>query len=585
VAGTNDGRLFRSRNGGQSWVPLPFPNNLRIALHTVFIDPKHPNLYLAGISSESPEFSGLLRSSNGGESWQPVSAFRNIAVRAISAFRGDRQVLAAGTNTGVFRSDDGGLHWTPVSTAANRGLQPVVSVAFDPNDRNILYAGTPHLAWRTSDGGQTWQSIHVGMLDDSDVFALMVHRNRPQRVFAGACSGIFQSSDGGSAWAKLRDAQVNSHRTYTIVQDPLYENVLFSGASHGLFRSRNGGDTWERVSRYATRSIDFDFHRPGRIYIATDEAGILRSEDAGTSWERVNHGFSNRNLTRITLGENGEIYAGTITGSHDTSLFRLSPDGEDWSEVVIPRLAGEPTTAVTTSMAGGRIYVATPRSILISSDHGETWTRIATPASLPSISGLFSYPWIPGRVLALAQSALWMTRNFASTWTELPGTADLGIESFIPLDPPWVAAAAGSHLLLSSDGETWISSGRMPGGATISGIVQVSSHNLIAATSKGLMYGEKQSASWRPLGGRFEGNTIQAISRHPIHASSLFVAQHGRIYVSSDTGRSWSPLLPDFTSPMAVTQMLVVPGTPDRLLVLTKNHGVLMLPLASTTAW
>ena len=583
MAGTSDGRLFRSQNSGQSWVPLPFPNHSHIALHAFFFHPKHPNVYFAGISNGSREFSGLMRTANAGGSWEPVPAFRNLPVRAIAAFRGDRQVLAAGTDSGVFRSDDGGFHWTRISDAANRGLQPVVSVAFDPDNRSILYAGTPHLAWKTTDGGKTWRSIHAGMLDDSDVFALMPHRNRRQRVFAGACSGIYQSSDAGSTWVKVRDAQVNSHRTYTIVQDPLYENVLFTGTSHGLFRSRNGGETWERLSRYTTRSIDFDLHQQGHIYTATDQAGILRSKDGGTSWEPVNHGFCHRNLARITLGESGEVYTSTIWASADTRLFQLRPDAEEWSEVVVPLLPGEMMTAVTNSMAGGRVYVATPDSMLISSDRGETWTRLAKPRGVPSLTGLFSYPWLPGRVLGLAGS-LWITHNFASTWAELPGTTDIGIESVTPLDPPWVAAAAGSHLLLSPDGETWTSAGRMPEGAKISGIVQSSPETLITATSRGLMVGEKQSGSWRPLDGLFNGSTIQAISRHPVRASTLFVAHQGQIYVSPDSGRSWSPISPPLPSHLAVMQALVTPGTPDRLLVLTKQQGVFMLPLTSTTA-
>ena len=121
----------------------------------------------------------MLRSADGGLSWQSVAAFANLQVRAIAIFRGNSQLIAAGTDTGIFQTSNGGITWDRISPAANRELQPVVSLAFDSKDRNTIYAGTPHLPWKTSDGGVTWRSIHTGMIDDSDVFSIVVDRNRP----------------------------------------------------------------------------------------------------------------------------------------------------------------------------------------------------------------------------------------------------------------------------------------------------------------------------------------------------------------------------------------------------------------------
>ena len=151
--------------------------------------------------------------------------------------------------------------------------------------------GTPHLPWKTVDGGASWQSIHLGMIDDSDIFSIVVDRNRPQRVFAGACSGIYRSLNGGAKWAKLPQSKDASYRTYTLAQDPQYENVLFAGTTHGMIKSPDGGATWQRIAPYATSSIAFDMSRLGRIYIATDEAGIMRSDDNGETWQPANRGF------------------------------------------------------------------------------------------------------------------------------------------------------------------------------------------------------------------------------------------------------------------------------------------------------
>ena len=129
------------------------------------------------------------------------------------------------------------------------------------------------------------------MIDDSDIFSIVVDRNRPQRVFAGACSGTYRSLSGGARWAKLPQSKDASYRTYTLAQDPQYENVLFAGTTQGMIKSRDGGATWQKIAPYSTRSIAFDMSKLGRIYIATDDAGILRSDDNGKTWRDANRGF------------------------------------------------------------------------------------------------------------------------------------------------------------------------------------------------------------------------------------------------------------------------------------------------------
>jgi len=299
LAGTRNGLLFRSYDGGETWAPLRFPAQLQAVLNTLAIDPQNSGVYLAGLTSDSPAYSGILRSADAGLTWRQIPDLRNQQVRAIAFKRANSRIVAVGTDTGLFASHDGGSTWTRISPENNPQLRPIVAVSFDSRDANILYAGTPHLPWKTADGGASWNSIHNGMLDDSDVFSIQVDRNRPQRVFASACSGIYRSLDGASTWTPMVQAKDASYRTYVIVQDPQYENVWFAGTTHGMVRSNDGGGTWEKLGPFATRSIAFDPGRLGRILIATDEAGILRSDDNGKTWRPVNQGFSNQWLSAM----------------------------------------------------------------------------------------------------------------------------------------------------------------------------------------------------------------------------------------------------------------------------------------------
>ena len=335
------------------------------------------------------------------------------------------------------------------------------------------------------------------------------------------------------------------------------ENVIFAGAANGLLRSGNGGESWQKILPQATRSIAFDSWQPGRIYIATDE-GIARSDDNGRTWRSVNHGFCNRSLTPLALGDTGVVYTGTAASSSDTAVFRLDTGAEEWTTIAaIPLRSNEKLTAVAATTSGGRIYVASERAVLISSDEGATWTRLHLPASVPSLRQLFPWPPGPGRVLTVAGSSLFVSRDFASTWTQMNLSGEEEVARIVAADLPWSAATADSRIFASDGGETWKVWSRIPAGATVHGVLQASSNVMLAATSAGLLMSPDNGASWRPAGSAIGRNTAHAICRHPFRFSTLFAASHGTIYRSLDAGRSWSRMTADRAPFRSVKQLVV----------------------------
>jgi len=532
--------LFRSLDSGDSWEPLPFPAQLNAVLHALVIDPKTPGVYMAGLSSESAQFSGILRSSDAGLTWQLTPDLVHRQVWAITFFPGDPGIVAAGTDTGIFLSHDGGIHWSRISPLDNFQLQPVVSLAFDPTDSGTIYAGTPHLPWKTTDSGSSWQPIHNGMLDDSDVFSIQVDRNRPQRLFASACSGMYRSLNGGASWERLVRAKQASFRTYIIIQDPESENVWFAGTTFGLMRSANSGTTWEMAGSYATRWVAFDPERPGRAFIATDAPGILRSEDSGKTWHPVNRGFSNWHLNSLVMTRGGIVYTTTVD---QQVTFKLGSNTSDWEQgspvapAVTSSVALHATSLLTPPGSHNLVVASRGSTVSFSEDGGRTWKRADLPTTEPSIRGL------------------------------------------VQLEPPWFAAVGLQHLFLSDDGRTWKVSQPLPGEGQLYDIVATSQRSLLAATYAGLRASDDLGASWLPVRGELDGSTIQALCKHPDYPSVLFAAKYGTIYKSSDQGVSWTVMSPEGWPVKSVKQLVVAPGNPDRLFVLTQQQGVFVLPL------
>jgi len=293
LAGTATALLFRSRDGADSWTPLPFPAELRSTLHAMLIDPARPNVYLVAVSSETPQYAGVFLSVDEGATWEQVQDLRQKQVWSLTTWAADGRVLAVGAQDGVFLTRDGGATWRRTSSPGSASPGPVVALAFDPADSNILYAGTPNLAWKTTDGGASWRPIHKGMQEDSDVFSIGVDWNNRNRLFAGACSGIYRSLDGGRSWVNLEATVGARLRTYVVAHAPLSARVVFAGTSAGLYQSLDGGSTWRKLSAQTARSIAFDPVDPDRIFVATDQ-GVLRIENGGMQSRHTNQELGKR---------------------------------------------------------------------------------------------------------------------------------------------------------------------------------------------------------------------------------------------------------------------------------------------------
>jgi photosystem II stability/assembly factor-like uncharacterized protein len=576
LAATSNAQLFRSNDDGDSWHALPFPAQLRATLHAFVLDPQNPGVYLVGLSSDIPEYSGIFRSDDSGLTWKRIPGIDLEAVWSIAIWPRDSRVWAAGTQDGVFLTRDAGASWTRATPPENRGLKPVVSLAFDPTDSKILYAGTPHLPWKTVDGGATWNSIHTGMLDDSDVFSIHVDASRPPRVFASACSGIYRSLNAGVTWTKLVRAQGTSYRTYQITQDPAQPNIVFAGTTSGLQKSVDGGATWRRLSTQSTRSIAFDPDRPGRIFVATDDEGLFRSDDLGESLHAINRGFCNRLLGSLTAS--GKVlYVNSLQNSASGPILRLSDSEKTWAVVPsVTKLIRNQVVRIV-SVNSRILYIVTLNGLVVSTDAGLSWRKMSPPSAAP-LTDLLAPAADGHRLLVGSQDGLYQTENAGQTWNLDPGAPVL-----LSAVGPRASGAIATPMLVSTSAGIGFETAKHPGsGYEIYGMVATDHNGFLAATSRGLMRSDEAEKTWRPLPGLLDGSTVTAICKHPTRAGVIFASKFGVIFVSKDEGQSWTRLTSADDGTEVITELLVPPEMPDRVLALTRSHGVYSISLAAT---
>src|SRR5258706_6780235 len=97
--GTSAGRLYASSDGGRTWSRLAHLGaGTEMALDHVVIDPTDSNLiYAAAWNVQSPHNDGdLFRSRDGGKTWVTLSGMRGKSIRALALAPSDARTLVAG---------------------------------------------------------------------------------------------------------------------------------------------------------------------------------------------------------------------------------------------------------------------------------------------------------------------------------------------------------------------------------------------------------------------------------------------------------------------------------------------------------
>jgi photosystem II stability/assembly factor-like uncharacterized protein len=116
--GTDGAGLYRSRDGGESFLPL------RLPARRIY------SLYWWGASLFAGTEDGLFVSKNAGESWDPLAPqlsgtrVHTIWIPAPDAPAGSEILI--GTHRGVFKSSDGGRNWRQLT----KGMSPVEVLNF-----------------------------------------------------------------------------------------------------------------------------------------------------------------------------------------------------------------------------------------------------------------------------------------------------------------------------------------------------------------------------------------------------------------------------------------------------------------------
>ena len=594
-AGCAAGGIFKTTDGGSSWVPV-FDNELSLSIGSIVFDPANPNIMYAGtgdpnISGYPFIGNGIYKSTNGGNTWTHLGLTNQRIISKIIVDPTNSNTIYAATmglpfvrdnNRGLYKSTDGGLTWNNILFISDSA--GVIDLLMNPSNPQVLYAagwnrirtnqesliyGPAAKIYKTTNGGQTWNVLTGGLPQvDMSRIGLAMSGTNPNVVFAVyvdttlELGGIYKTTDAGTTWnpipiSGLPPGILGGFGWYfgKIFVNPANDNQIYI-AGIEMHVTFNSGSSWQQATPpWWTYEVHADQHdmvflNSNTLMIAND-GGIYKTTNAGGNWTDFDN-IPNTQFYRVTASPHqpGEFTGGAQdNGTTRGNYFNIS----NW-----PRIFG-----------------------------GDGFQALYNPAD----------PW-----------EMWVEVQDGDIYVSIDGGS-----SFIPandgIDPadrrnwdtPIIMSSGNSSVLYTGTYRVYKNSGGpFPFWSPVSGdltdgiIFEDRFHNIStiaeSPVNNSFLYAGTSDANvWRSLngGGNWTNVTstlpnryVTSIKASTVSASTVYVTHSGykyndtipHVHKSTDNGSTWSNVSGDLPF-AAVNDILPFPGN-DNILFVATDAGV-----------
>ena len=318
--GTANGWIYESQDGGKKWKRLARVGKRDdLVIDNILVDPREP---------EAPAWwergcCGRIRTA--------ASTSATMAELTWTQSAGDAGAVGAGADGRAVGPEDhgGGNAEGRVPVDRQRGAlgadqpegqhgDPRGRVGRDRSgesaDRSMRAHGI--CRGRRPTAARHWTNIKQGIIDDSDVFSIIVDPKQPNMVYRARARGSTRARTAARSFQKVQGIPSTARRTRVLMQDPSNLDTVFAGTTEGLYRTMDAGKTWMRTTGpdVIVNDVYVDPTDSKHVLLATDRGGVLASDDGGDTFSPSNAGFSARQITAYVADAQhpATVYVGVV---------------------------------------------------------------------------------------------------------------------------------------------------------------------------------------------------------------------------------------------------------------------------------
>jgi photosystem II stability/assembly factor-like uncharacterized protein len=514
-------------------------------------------------------------------------------IAALATHPSNPNIYYAGpADGGVWRSTDAGASWVALTD-----LLPTTAIgalALDPNDPAVIYAGTGEAnfanhsryglgIYKSTDSGNTW--VHLGR----DTFAgrciskIVVKRAQSSTVFAGVTPaggfpamaaarghpqasgplGAFRSLDGGTTWTQVGGGLPANLPVTDLVADPANAEVMYACVGHifgdpanGIYKTTDGGASWSRlagglpISTVGRINLGVAPSNPNRLYAlfvnpATPDGnnastrGVWRSDNAGASWTQLVNAPSFQStygwylsVVSVSPTNPDAVFMGGL------NLVRSTNAGSSWSTVTPPHV----DLHALAWDASGRLLAGDDGGVHRTANLGAAWSSLnAGLQAIQFYAGFSTHPTDPDIMIGGTQDNGTNRRNASAAWAQVAGG-----------DGGWTQINQTTPAIVFAESQ--------------------GTANLYRSTNGGLSF----SGGGAGIIGSDRNCFLPPYLTDPQTPTRMLYATH-RIYESTNTGQSWTPISADLTAgaPAAIRSLAIAPSNPSYVYAATNDGRIL----------
>jgi photosystem II stability/assembly factor-like uncharacterized protein len=472
IVEAEDGGVFRSDNGGRTWIRTSEDRNLRQRAWyytRIYADPKAKDqVYIVNVQ--------FWRSTDGGRTFQSISTPHGDHHDLwIDPTEPKRMIIA--DDGGAQVTLDGATNW---STYNNQPTAQFYRVITDNHFPYRIYGAqqdnsTVRILSRGDGGGigdRDWEPT-----SGSESGWLAPKPNDPEVVYGGNYGGLIgrinhrtREQRNVTAWPDnpmghgAADLKYRFQWNFPIVFSPHDPNTLYA-AGNVLFKTTNDGQSWQAISPDLTRNdktkqgpsggpitkdnTSVEYYctiftmaespvEKGVLWSGSDDGLVQVSRDAGKSWQNVTPPdlpeWSQINSVEAHPTNPGGLYVAAARYKLDDFhpyLYKTTDYGKTWTKIVAGIKDHHFTRVVRAdSKRAGLLYAGTENGMYISFDDGGHWQRFQLNLPLVPITDLTIKD--NDLIVATQGRAFWVLDDLTPLHQLKPDVMDKPLYAFTP---------------------------------------------------------------------------------------------------------------------------------------------------------